>query len=152
MITEVAGDLLGDPADILVNPVNCVGRMGKGLAAQFKQRFPTAFDAYKAACGAGQMRLGRVHVYKVLDGPTIVHFPTKRHWRENSQLHAIELGLADLVSVIGQLQDAGVPVRSMAVPALGVGLGRLPWDEVRAAIYQALSLADIKVRLYAPQS
>lgn len=152
MITEVTGDLLDDDADILVNPVNCVGAMGKGLALQFRQRFPAAFHAYKSACDAGRMRLGTVHVYRPLHGPIIVHFPTKGHWRDDSRLPHIEAGLRDLVVTIGDLRKCGIQARSIAVPALGAGLGRLSWEAVRKAVYDALRDVDIDVRLYVPSS
>jgi O-acetyl-ADP-ribose deacetylase (regulator of RNase III) len=158
VITEVTGDLLKDDADILVNPVNCVGVMGKGLALQFKHRYPGAFNAYREACVAGKLRLGTVHVYRQVprpgmsEMPIIIHFPTKNHWRESSLLPKIELGLSDLVTTIGQLRESGAPARSIAVPALGAGLGGLPWGAVRKAVYEAFGDVDIDVRLYVPAS
>lgn len=158
MITEVTGDLLADNADILVNPVNCVGVMGRGLALQFKQRHPKAYLSYRDACNAGELRLGTVHVYRTVPVlgaprvPTIIHFPTKNHWREGSLLPKIKLGLSDLVTTIGALQQEGVPARSVAIPALGAGLGGLPWGAVRKAVYDALGELDIDVRLYVPAS
>lgn len=158
MITEMTGDLLADPADILVNPVNCVGVMGKGLALQFKKEYPSAFLSYKDACNAGELRLGTVHIYRTIPAlgqpkvPTIIHFPTKNHWRDGSLLPKIKLGLSDLAKVVGQLREAGVPARSMAIPALGAGLGGLPWGAVRKAVYDALGELDMDIRLYVPAS
>lgn len=158
MITEVRGDILADNADILVNPVNCVGVMGKGLALQFKQKYPEAYLSYKEACDAGELRLGTVHIHYEppradrMRALTIIHFPTKNHWRDSSYLPKIKLGLSDLVSVIGHLRKADIPARSIAVPALGAGLGHLPWSAVRRAVYDALDPVDIDVRLYVPAS
>jgi O-acetyl-ADP-ribose deacetylase (regulator of RNase III) len=149
MITFVTGDLLRADADALVNPVNCVGVMGKGLAAQFKRAFPAAFDSYRAACRRGDVVPGRMHIFET--GATtapryLVHFPTKRHWRDKSRLGDIEAGLTALVDDVKRLG-----IRSIAVPPLGCGLGGLDWNDVRPRIEHAFATApDVRVLLYEP--
>lgn len=149
MIIPTGGDLLADDADALVNPVNCVGVMGKGLALQFKQAHPAAFRAYALACSTGQMKPGVMHTAYTQDRrQCIVHFPTKRHWRDPSRMVDIETGLIALVDLIDEMG-----IRSIAVPPLGAGLGGLPWVDVEAAIRHHLEpLADVDVRLYLPTS
>ena len=114
MISEESGSLLDASADALVNTVNTVGVMGKGLALQFKQAYPGNFRAYQAACKSGEVSLGRLFVYEPgIPGQTlyVVNFPTKGHWRTNSKLSDIRAGLADLRRTI---LDRGI--NSIAVP------------------------------------
>jgi len=151
MIRYTTGNLLQAPAEALVNAVNCVGVMGKGIALQFKQQFPENYEAYRSACDRGDVRPGQVFVYPT-GQPTgvrfIVNFPTKRHWKDNSRLEDIETGLDALVGVIQEHQ-----LKSIAIPALGCGLGGLDWPTVRNLIEQKLSpLADVTILVYAPQS
>ena len=148
MITIVAeGDLLNDSADALVNPVNCVGVMGKGLAAQFKDAHPNAFRAYANACAARTLRPGVLHVSRTQDNNQyIVHFPTKDHWRDSSRLSDIDTGLVDLVKIIGDLG-----ILSIAVPALGTGLGGLKWADVEPVMLKHLEPLNVDVRLYPPR-
>ncbi len=149
MITPTTGNLFTAPADALVNPVNCVGVMGKGLALAFKRAFPPMDDAYVAACGSGELTPGRMHIWRNPAAPPryVINFPTKRHWRSKSRLEDIEAGLAELVRVVKELELA-----SIAVPALGAGLGGLPWDAVHASITHRFgSLEDVNVFLYAPK-
>ena len=149
MIIQARGDLLAADADALVNPVNTAGAMGKGLALLFKRAHPDNFAAYAAACRAGELRPGHVHVHD--RGATaaprwIVNFPTKRHWRSPSRPDDIRAGLQDLRRVLTERR-----IRSVAVPALGCGLGGLARDDVLAMIVAALGdLPDVEVRLYAP--
>ncbi|GAB4587633.1 macro domain-containing protein [Nocardia sp. IFM 10818] len=150
MIREEHGDLLRAEADALVNPVNTVGVMGKGLALQFKRAYPEMFRAYERAAKSGQVRVGEMFAWEtgVPDGPRfIVNFPTKRHWRSASRLSDIEAGLADMVAVIEKLG-----IRSIAVPPLGCGLGGLDWGEVAPLIERALGpVADtVDVLVYPP--
>lgn len=152
MIDHVHGNLLHAPAEALVNAVNTVGVMGKGIALQFRQRFPAMFVAYELACRAGEVRAGRMHVFdrgeSVEPARWIVNFPTKRHWREPSRLADVEAGLVDLVVTVQRLK-----IRSIAIPPLGCGLGGLRWDDVRLRIETAFAgLADVRVLLYAPVS
>lgn len=152
MIEEACGNILEDEVEALVNTVNCVGFMGKGIALQFKQAFPSNFEAYKKACKAGEVVPGKMFVHPAgrLVGAVryIINFPTKRHWRAKSRLEDIERGLVALVETLRDLE-----VRSVAIPALGCGLGGLSWDQVRPLIETALAgLPEVTVRLYAPQA
>jgi len=149
MIEFTTGDILKCEADALVNTVNCVGVMGRGIALQFKNVFPENFKVYEAACKREAVQPGRMFVYEtgqVTLPRFIVNFPTKRHWRGKSRIEDIESGLVDLVKVI---RDKGI--RSIAVPPLGAGLGGLDWNEVRSRIERALGkLDDVQVIVYAP--
>ncbi|MFD7307101.1 macro domain-containing protein [Promicromonospora sp. NPDC059942] len=149
-MTEVHGDLLEAEVDALVNAVNTVGVMGKGIALQFRRAYPEMYDAYALACKAGEVAVGQMHVWPTgaSTGPRyVVNFPTKKHWRARSQLSYIDDGLVDLVRVIRELG-----IRSIAVPPLGAGHGGLDWAEVRPRIEAVLAgLPDVEVRLYVPE-
>jgi O-acetyl-ADP-ribose deacetylase (regulator of RNase III) len=149
MITPAEGNLLDADVDALVNTVNTVGVMGKGLALQFKRAFPAMYNDYAAAAKRGDMQLGRMHVWPVeqLHGPRfIINFPTKSHWRASSKLGDIERGLDDLVDVI---RDLGI--NSVAVPPLGCGNGGLDWAVVEPIIRAKLAeIPEVDVRLFAP--
>lgn len=150
MIEFAKGNLLKAPAEALVNAVNTKGIMGKGIALQFKQAFPEMFRDYEKACKAGQVRLGKVHVYDrvgLTGSPRwIINFPTKGHWRERSRLVDIEAGLEDLVATGQRLS-----IRSIAVPPLGCGNGGLNWSDVRPRIEAAFAeWPELKVYLFAP--
>ena len=149
MIRFKTGDILAEDAEALVNTVNCVGVMGRGVALQFKKAFPDNFRAYAAACRRGDVRPGRLFVFETgaLTNPRyIVNFPTKRHWRGRSRLGDIDAGLSDLVR---QLRRRGI--RSIAVPPLGAGLGGLDWRAVRRRIETALEgLDDVDVVVFEP--
>jgi O-acetyl-ADP-ribose deacetylase (regulator of RNase III) len=150
MIEITQGNLLKAPAEALVNTVNTVGVMGKGIALQFRQAFPEMFRAYEKACKDGDVRLGRVQVFDLgglVGGPRwIINFPTKGNWRARSRLEDVERGLVDMVEQIRRLK-----IRSIALPPLGCGNGGLDWNDVRPRIEKALSaLPDIRVFLYAP--
>lgn len=146
----VTGNIFQSNAAALVNPVNCAGVMGKGLALHFKRAFPDNFKAYKAACAAQQVRLGEVWIYDLPAEATptrcIINFPTKKHWRSKSKLPDVEAGLHDLAE---QLTARKVP--SVAVPPLGCGLGGLAWADVRARIVHHLDpLEGVEVTVYEP--
>ncbi len=149
MITSRSGDLLSADTEAIVNTVNCVGVMGKGIALQFKRGYPANFKEYEKACKKGSVRLGHMFVVPTnqLDGPKwIINFPTKGHWREGSHLSDIESGLKDLVSVIAELG-----ITSIAIPPLGAGNGGLDWNDVRPLITRELSgLAGLDVQLFEP--
>lgn len=149
MIREGQGNLLDADVDALVNTVNTVGVMGKGLALQFRRAYPDMFADYARAAKAGQLELGRMHVWesKALSGPRfIVNFPTKGHWRGSSTLAGIDAGLTDLARVI---RDLGI--RSIAIPPLGCGNGGLDWRDVEPRIRQSLSdLVAVDVLIYPP--
>lgn len=144
MITDTGGNLLRDDAQALVNTVNTVGVMGKGIALQFKRAFPEVFTEYAAACAEGRVRPGRVLPVRLEDGDRwVLNFPTKRHWRENSRLEDIRSGLDDLVRLLLEHD-----IRSVALPPLGCGNGGLDWSQVRPLIVERLGGLDVDVRLY----
>jgi O-acetyl-ADP-ribose deacetylase (regulator of RNase III) len=149
MIQRVKGDILEAQTEALVNTVNTVGVMGKGIALQFRQAFPENYRLYRAACERGEVRPQRMFVVQtgLLGNPRlIVNFPTKRHWRGRSRIEDIEGGLRDLVTVI---QQEGI--RSIAIPPLGCGNGGLEWSEVRPRIEEALqAVPGTEVLLYEP--
>jgi O-acetyl-ADP-ribose deacetylase (regulator of RNase III) len=148
MIELAHGNLLASQAEALVNTVNTVGVMGKGVALQFKQAFPANYRAYRAACERDEMKLGHMFVWdSARIGPRrfIVNFPTKQHWRAKSQLSDIRAGLADLVRVIDELG-----ITSIALPALGCGNGGLDWLDVRSLIETALGPLDVQVFVFPP--
>lgn len=150
MIKVTHGDILRADAEALVNTVNCVGVMGRGIALQFKKAFPDNFHAYKKACDLGEVRPGRMLVFhrnRLLNPRLIINFPTKCHWKGKSRMEDIRAGLEDLVQILKKLQ-----VKSVAIPPLGSGLGGLDWREVKPAIEQALAeLPGTEVFLYEPE-
>lgn len=142
------GNLLESNADALVNTVNTKGVMGKGIALQFKRAFPDNYKAYRAACEAGEVQLGRMFVTATgrLDSPRlIINFPTKAHWKSRSRLRDVETGLRDLRRVLAENQ-----VNSVALPPLGCGLGGLRWDDVRPKIDEALGDLPIDITVFEP--
>jgi O-acetyl-ADP-ribose deacetylase (regulator of RNase III) len=149
MITMSSGNLLKADVEALVNTVNCVGFMGKGIALQFKQAFPENFKAYEKACRAAEVCPGHMLVFKtgMLGNPKyIINFPTKRHWRGSARIEDVRSGLVALVQEVRKLG-----IRSIAVPPLGCGLGGLNWEDVRPLIEAALSeVPEVCVHLYAP--
>lgn len=150
MIINAAGNLLESEADALVNTVNCVGVMGKGIALQFKQAFPDMAKAYEVACHAEEVQLGRMHVWESserMHSPRyVINFPTKQHWRNKSRLEDIESGLEALVSEISRLG-----IHSIAVPPLGCGHGGLDWASVLPLIESAFKeIPTVSVYAYAP--
>ena len=140
MIRFTTGNLFESDVDALVNTVNTVGVMGKGIALMFKESYPENFRAYSAASKKHEITIGRMFVTQTgqMYGPKwIINFPTKRHWRNPSRLEWIAEGLQDLRKVI---RDNGI--ESIAIPPLGAGNGGLAWSEVRKAIEDALSSLD----------
>ncbi len=145
------GDLLKqDDVGAIVNTVNCVGVMGKGIALQFRNKWPENFRAYEAACKAKQVRPGRMFVFDsggLMKPNFIINFPTKDHWRGKSRMEFVRNGLADLVAQIRRLG-----IRSIAIPPLGCGNGGLDWAEVKPLIESAFAaLPEIEVRLFPPE-
>lgn len=143
------GDIFESGCEALVNPVNCVGVMGAGLAKEFKKRFPTNFYLYQHACDCNEVKLGKMFITfrdsEVLPR-YIINFPTKRDWRHESQLADIDMGLTALVIDINRYEIA-----SVAIPALGCGLGGLFWGTVSPRIRDALSpLTHVQVKVYEP--
>lgn len=150
MIEYVTGNLLEAPADALVNTVNTVGVMGKGVALQFKRAFPENYDAYVEAVARHEVEIGRMFVWSSLQmvGPRLViNFPTKKHWKGRSYLKDVEAGLADLRRVLIEHD-----VESVALPALGCGLGGLSWADVRPRIEAALDDLPIRILVFPPQA
>lgn len=149
MISKAQGNLLQADVDALVNTVNTVGVMGKGIALQFKRAFPAMFKDYARAARSGELRLGSMHVWPTgqLTGPRfVINVPTKGHWKASSRLAGIERGLDDLVRVVRQ-----EGIRSVAVPPLGCGGGGLDWAVVEPLIRaEHERLGDVEVLLFPP--
>ena len=149
MIELTCGDLLRADTDALVNLVNCVGVMGRGLALAFRTAYPDNFAFYKAACDKGAVRPGAMLLFDRGTNQTpryIVNFPTKRHWKHKSRLPDIEDGLAALVADVQRLGIA-----SLALPPLGCGLGGLAWEAVKPRIEAAFAdVPDVRVLLFEP--
>lgn len=146
MIRDCQGDLFESGAEALVNPVNCVGVAGKGLALEFRKRWPEIYVFYREDCQSGWLRPGRLSIQYGNDGQIVVEFPTKRHWRDASEIVDVQAGLEALERYLREHKLA-----SVAVPALGCGLGGLDWVDVRPLIVEALGGLDCDVMLYGPQ-
>lgn len=150
MIEYKRGDLLREDVEAIVNTVNCVGVMGRGIALQFKKAFPENFRAYVAACNAKAVHPGKMFVFEtgqLINPRLVINFPTKRHWREKSRMEDIESGLGDLAEQIRRRH-----IRSIAVPPLGCGLGGLDWRQVRQRIETALqSIPDVRIMVFEPE-
>ena len=150
MIEFTTGDILDADAEALVNTVNCVGIMGRGIALQFKNRFPANFKAYAAACVHEEVQPGRMFVFEThtLTNPKfIINFPTKRHWKGKSRMEDIDSGL---VALVEEIRTRGI--RSIAIPPLGSGLGGLNWADVRPRIEVALrGINDLSVLVFEPK-
>jgi O-acetyl-ADP-ribose deacetylase (regulator of RNase III) len=149
MIQSTRGDILKADAEALVNTVNCVGFMGRGIAAQFKRAYPANFKVYEASCKRGEVQPGKMLIVETgqLTNPRwLINFPTKRHWRAGSRLEDIDAGLAALIADVRRLG-----IRSIAVPPLGCGLGGLAWSEVRPRIEAAFAeLPEVTALLFEP--
>lgn len=150
MIKFKTGNILSDQSQAIVNTVNCVGVMGKGLALQYKKAFPDNFKQYKSACDKKEVILGKMFITRyedILESKFIINFPTKNHWKGSSKIEYIEDGLKDLSN---QIRNLGVT--SVAVPPLGAGLGGLDWELVKSKIIETLSLIEnIEVVVYEPK-
>jgi len=149
MISYTQGNLLESGAEALVNTVNTVGVMGKGIALMFKERFAANFTLYSAACKSKQVKVGQMFVTATgeLEGPRwVINFPTKDHWRAPSRLEWIDAGLKDLKQVLRERE-----IKSVAIPPLGAGNGGLDWPTVKALIVAALSdVNDVDIVVYEP--
>jgi O-acetyl-ADP-ribose deacetylase (regulator of RNase III)/uncharacterized protein YwgA len=150
MIELKKGNILKQEAEALVNTVNCVGVMGRGIALQFREEYPENYKLYKDACKKKEVKPGHMFVFdtNMMMGPKIIiNFPTKRHWKEKSRIEDIEAGLRDLVNILKERN-----INSVAVPPLGCGLGGLDWNIVRSMIEKAFSvLPDLKIYLFEPE-
>lgn len=151
MITYQTGNILYDQADAIINTVNTVGVMGKGLALQFKKAFPDNFKVYKKACDDKSLVTGQVLSVSLnsMNAPYyVINFPTKAHWKGQSKLEYIAQGLESLKAEVKRLE-----LNSVAIPALGSGLGGLPWQQVEQLIQDSLSeLPSVEWRIYPPQA
>ncbi|MCK4340136.1 MAG: macro domain-containing protein [Phycisphaerae bacterium] len=145
MITVRIGDIFESDAQTLINTVNCVGVMGKGIALEFKNRFPDMYEEYAQRCKEGRVKLGEPYLYSRLTPPCILNFPTKDHWRSVSRLHDIVAGLRYLQA---HYREWGIT--SLAVPPLGCGHGQLEWRIVGPTLYRHLKQLEISIDLFAP--
>lgn len=149
MFKYKTGNILSEDADALVNTVNCVGVMGRGVALQFKKAFPDNFEAYAEACNNGEVKPGRLFVYKldqITNPQYIINFPTKRHWKGKSRISDIEKGLKDLQRIIKKMN-----IKSIAIPPLGSGLGGLDWNDVKKRIEDSLcDFSSLNVVIFHP--
>lgn len=142
-------NILESNAKVLVNPVNCVGVMGKGLALQFKNKFPDYFDYYKEQCKVGRVRIGSVNIYRrnrhiKFGKEFIVSFPTKYHWKEKSKLENLEKSLSALKNFC-----LGFKIETIAIPKLGCGEGGLDWKDVKPIIENEFKdFENIEVYVY----
>jgi len=149
MIEFMKGDLLDSQAHALVNTVNCVGVMGKGIALQFKKVFPDNYEVYREACKHNRIRPGKMFIFKT--GPVfpmyVINFPTKQHWKNKSKMKWIVDGLTDLRTIIRKLD-----LESIAIPALGCNNGGLNWRDVKPIIVKKLSvIEDTRILIYEPR-
>jgi len=149
MIELTQANILKADVEALVNTVNCVGFMGKGIALQFKKAYPENFDAYHKACAIGEVQPGRMFIFdlhSMINPKYVINFPTKRDWRENSRYEDVESGLRALVADVQRLR-----IRSIALPPLGCGLGGLDWGKVRPMIEKAFAqLPNLRVLVFEP--
>lgn len=141
----LVGDILKSKTQTLINTVNCVGIMGKGIALEFKNRFPEMFKDYVESCARKEVKPGVPYLYKTLFLPQIVNFPTKDHWKSVARISDIEHGMQYLLS---HYKEWGIT--SLAIPPLGCGNGQLEWRAVGPLIYKYAKKMDIPVEMYAP--
>jgi O-acetyl-ADP-ribose deacetylase (regulator of RNase III) len=146
MIVSAAGNLFESSATVLVNPVNTVGVMGAGLALVFRQKYPAMFADYAAACRRLELPAGGLHLWQSPTGTWVVNLATKQHWKAPSKLEWVEEGLTRLALWLKTLPSD----TTVAVPALGCGLGNLRWEEVEPRIVHHLSPLSQRVEVYAP--
>ena len=143
------GNIFLSPAQALVNPVNCVGVMGKGLAAQFRDHFVENHIQYKLACKNGELRVGIPYLHdegRFAKPRYIINFPTKKHWKNQSQLEDIDRGLISLAGIVTLMK-----IKSIAIPALGCGLGGLDWKDVKTLIERYMSDLEATIYVYEPK-
>jgi len=149
MLQYIKGDIFNSDAEAIVNTVNCVGVMGRGIALQFKNAYPDNFKAYESACKKGEIQIGKMFVFpleKMVNPKYIINFPTKEHWRSSSRIEFIKSGLSDLHRVIHEYN-----IRSICIPPLGCGLGGLNWHDVRSVIETSLAnIQDVKISVFLP--
>ncbi len=146
MILYIRGDILKSEAEAIVNPVNCEGIMGKGLAYQVRKMYPKTYHEYKVACKEGRLKIGKMHWTRE-NNKIIINFPTKNKWREKSRIGYIVEGLESLIYVVRELN-----ITSIAIPPLGCGLGGLNWNQVRKILTDNLEQIsdDVTIYIYQP--
>lgn len=148
-LVYTTGNIFNSRAEAIVNPVNTIGVMGKGLALAFKKAFPKNYKLYHEACKNGLVKTGTMFVTEINEHNTVnwvVNFPTKEHWRHKSEMIWIETGLKDLRKLLLTNQ-----IKSIAIPALGSGLGGLNWQDVKTLIAEELNeLTEIDISIYEP--
>ena len=148
MIEYKNGDILREDVEAIVNTVNCVGIMGRGLALQFKNKFPQNLKEYQLACTNKEVQLGKMFVHQtgqLINPKYIINFPTKGHWKQNSKIEDISNGLDDLITIIEKYS-----IKSLAIPPLGSGLGGLDWKMVKKLIEEKLKNINCTVILFEP--
>ena len=149
MIKFVTGNILDSQAQALVNTVNTIGVMGKGIALQFKKAYPNNYKAYKKACTDQEINIGKLFVFKDFNLTSgekyIINFPTKKHWKNPSEYEFIEKGLDDLIRFLNQYS-----IKSIAIPPLGAGNGGLEWEKVKKIILEKLANLDVEIFIYEP--
>ena len=143
MIQYIQGNLFTSNAKVLVNTVNTVGVMGKGIAADFKKIYPKMFEEYKALCENGKLNIGELFLYKT-SNKWVLNFPTKKHWKSPSTVEYIEKGLQKLIEQATKLQ-----LTDIAMPKLGCGNGGLDWEkQVKPIVEKYLKKSPINVSIY----
>lgn len=148
MIEYKNGDILREDVEAIVNTVNCVGIMGRGLALQFKNKFPQNLKEYQLACTNKEVQLGKMFVHQtgqLINPKYIINFPTKGHWKQNSKIEDISNGLDDLITIIEKYS-----IKSIAIPPLGSGLGGLDWEMVKKLIEEKLKNINCTIILFEP--
>lgn len=143
MIYYAHGNIFESPAGVLVNPCNTVGVMGAGLALQFKIKYPEMFVKYQRHCQEHLLFIRRLALYTCHDGKRVLCFPTKQHWRDNSQIDYISIGLQNFRTTYAKKK-----ITSVAFPKLGCGKGNLSWDDVKPIMEKYLSNLPIDVYIY----
>lgn len=146
MISLEYGSIFDADVDAIVNPVNCVGAMGKGLALEFKKRYPAYFLNYQSACKANELAPGKLLIYPNEKPLFIISFPTKIHWKNKSEYGFIVEGLFQLYKMC-----FNNPIKSIAIPALGCGLGGLEWKVIEEMITITFESTDIDVKIFPPK-
>ena len=142
MITYVKGDIFSSPSKVIVNTVNTVGVMGKGVALEFKNRYPDMFQSYKALCDEKKLDIGKLVLWKN-SSKWVLLFPTKKHWRNPSKMEYIEKGLEKFVENWDRLG-----ANSIAFPRLGCGNGGLDWEDVRPLMEKYLNPLPLQILIY----
>ena len=143
---DATGNMFGYNVGAYVNPVNTVGVMGSGLALVFARKYPKMAENYKRACDVGELEIGTVHVWTAPTARRIVNLPTKRHWKDPSTLEYVTSGVNALAEALGRME-----VRSVAIPALGCGLGGLEWDDVYPIIRGTFVHSPVTAYVFPPQ-